>query len=72
MHRGARSRHQEGFSLAESEVGARSGLNVITLQQDGQVINNPAASTKLQTGAEMVLLGTAAQRQAFQEEFGDL
>ncbi len=59
-----------GRTLAESEIGVRSGLTVITLQQGGQVINNPPAATMLQPEAEIVLLGTSAQRQAFHEAFG--
>ena len=58
-----------GKTLAESEIGSRSGLNVITLQQDGHVINNPPASTILQPEAELVFFGTPAQRQAFHRAF---
>ena len=58
-----------GKTLAESEIGSRSGLNVITLQQEGHVINNPPASTVLESEAEIVLFGTPAQRQAFHQAF---
>jgi Trk K+ transport system NAD-binding subunit len=58
-----------GRTLAESGIGARTGLNVITLRQNGQVINNPPAATLLEPGAEIMLFGTAAQRQAFHREF---
>jgi Trk K+ transport system NAD-binding subunit len=58
-----------GKTLAESEIGSRSGLNVITLQEDGDVLNNPPASTILRPGAEIVLFGTPEQRQAFQRAF---
>jgi Trk K+ transport system NAD-binding subunit len=58
-----------GRTLAESEIGARSGVTVITLHHDGRVINNPPASVTLQPGTELVLFGTPAQRQAFSQAF---
>ena len=62
-------RKLEGKRLAESEIGARTGLNLISLEQEGQVINSPPATTVLRAGGEMAVVGTAAQRRAFQQAF---
>jgi voltage-gated potassium channel len=54
-----------GKSLASSEIGAKSGLNVIGIREDGEFVANPAASTELAAGAELVMIGTSQQRQRF-------
>jgi voltage-gated potassium channel len=59
----------EGKTLAESTIGARTGLNVIAVQHDGSVITNPPPTTRLAAGSELVMLGTSVQRQAFAESF---
>ncbi|MEQ9617604.1 MAG: NAD-binding protein [Deltaproteobacteria bacterium] len=57
----------EGKKLAESGIGAHTGLNVIAIQQDGHVVTNPPASTTLSAGCELVMLGNADQREEFAE-----
>ena len=59
----------EGRTLAESGIGARTGLNVIAVRRDGEVIPNPPASLPLPAGAELVMLGSPQQRQAFAAAF---
>ncbi|HEX3037120.1 MAG TPA: TrkA family potassium uptake protein, partial [Thermodesulfobacteriota bacterium] len=59
----------EGKKLAESDIGAHTGLNVIAVQQDGNVITNPSPSTTLLPGSELVMLGNIQQRQEFAELF---
>ncbi len=54
-----------GSSLAASEIGARTGLNVIGLRSNGTFIANPVAETELSEGSELVMLGSANQRQRF-------
>ncbi len=60
----------EGKTLAESGIGARTGLNVIALRAGGGSVTNPPADTELLRGAEMVMLGTVPQHQAFAKIFG--
>jgi Trk K+ transport system NAD-binding subunit len=58
-----------GKSLGESGIGARTGLNVIAVRHAGVSATNPAADTELPRDAELVMLGTAEQRQHFAELF---
>ncbi|GAB5521683.1 MAG: NAD-binding protein [Rhodothermales bacterium] len=52
-------------TLAETEIGARTGLTVIALQRDGALITHLNASTELAPADELVLLGDANQRKEF-------
>jgi Trk K+ transport system NAD-binding subunit len=63
-------RSLHGRTLAETGIGARTGLNVIAVQHDGELVTNPAAETRLEAGSELVMLGAATQRQEFAEHFG--
>ena len=58
-----------GKTLAESGIGARTGLSVIAVRADGLLVTNPTADTELTHGAEMVMLGTVAQHQGFVKIF---
>ena len=46
-----------GRTLAESEIGARTGLFVLAIQRDGHVVTNPPASTPLAPTAGTVHSG---------------
>ncbi|MBW2453440.1 MAG: NAD-binding protein [Deltaproteobacteria bacterium] len=59
----------EGRTLADSAIGAKTGLNVIGARGQGQALAVPTADEKLCAGSEIVLLGTPAQLQAFNEAF---
>jgi Trk K+ transport system NAD-binding subunit len=63
-------RSLHGRTLAETGIGARTGLNVIAVQHNGELVTSPAAETRLEQGAELVMLGDAEQRQEFVEHFG--
>ncbi len=54
-----------GKSLAESELGARTGMNVIAVQNDGSLVTNPPASLRLPANGELLMLGTPEQRLEF-------
>jgi voltage-gated potassium channel len=58
-----------GKTIAQADIGARTGLNVIAIQQDGRVITNPPPSGKLARDAELVALGTTTQRERFASVF---
>ncbi len=59
-----------GKTLAETGIGALTGLNVIAIQHNGEVHTNPSASTELVPDAELLMLGSSQQRQEFVEVFG--
>ncbi len=58
-----------GKSLAESGIGARTGLLVVGVHNDGEVLSNPPPSTSLPAGGELVMLGHSDQRHRFAEAF---
>ena len=59
----------EGRTLAESEIRLRSGLNVLAVRSpDGQVVN-AVASTVLEPGTELVMLGGENQFRTFTAKF---
>ena len=60
-----------GKTLAESEIGASTGLTVIALQKDDDLITRISASTTLEEGAELLMLGGTQQQQDFIDRFGD-
>ncbi len=59
-----------GRRLGESGIGAETGLNVIAVQQNGEVITNPPAATTLPEGGELVMLGSPEQREHFAARYG--
>ena len=58
-----------GRTLSGADIGRRCGLNIIAIQQNGQLITNPTPGTRLPEGAELVAFGTADQREAFSETY---
>jgi len=54
-----------GKKLGSSEIGSRTGMNVIGIRANGEFMANPAASTELEAGSELVMIGTVEQRQSF-------
>ena len=61
----------DGKTLAESNIGAQTGLNVIAVQQNGEVVTSSPASITLRPGAELLMFGDAHQRRQFVELFGE-
>jgi Trk K+ transport system NAD-binding subunit len=58
-----------GRTLSESELGTRTGLNVVAVQKrDGPAVN-PVGETELEDGHELVMLGTAEQLAEFRNVF---
>ncbi len=56
-------------TLAESGIGSRTGLSVVAVQQDGQLVTNLRATMRLEAGAQLTMLGTGQQRRAFADTF---
>ncbi len=54
-------------TLAESAIGARTGLTVIAVRHRGETTPNPGPGTRIPAGAELLAIGTAAQRKRLAE-----
>ncbi len=55
-----------GRTIAETGIGARTGLIIIAIQNGDETVTNPTASVRLEEGAELLMLGGAEQRQELQ------
>lgn len=60
----------DGRTLAESGIGARTGLNVIAIGHDGGVSTAISGGTVMRGGSRLITIGSMAGRRAYQEEFG--
>ena len=60
-----------GKTLAETGIGAKTGMSVIALKDDGTTTTDLSSSTVLTADTQMLMLGDAAQRAEFGETFGD-
>ena len=58
-----------GQILATSQIRARTGLNVLALRLPGGEVVPATASMALESGCELVMLGSEPQRRDFTEEF---
>lgn len=58
-----------GKTLRESEIGARTGMNVVALRRAADVTTNPTGTTVLQSDAELLAIGSSEQRWQFREIF---
>ena len=59
-----------GKTLAETGIGSRTGLSVVAVNQNGQLVTSLHSSMRLEQGAELIMLGSVQQRQAFTDAFG--
>jgi Trk K+ transport system NAD-binding subunit len=60
----------DGRSLAESGIGARTGLVVIAIEDGEGTTTDLSGSTRLSRSSSLLALGTEEQRQAFAEIYG--
>ncbi|SDW79810.1 potassium channel family protein [Aequorivita viscosa] len=58
-----------GKSLAESGIGAKTGLSVIAIKENSEVETLLSANTILPQGAEIIMLGNIEMRDKFNELF---
>ena len=56
-------------SLAEAAIGASSGLNVIALRENGQIITKLSPDQQLAKGTVLVALGSPEQRERFRTAY---
>jgi len=59
----------EEQTLAESGIGARTGLTVIAIEEDGKVVTNPSAGDRLHAGSRLIMVGSPAQRAEFGRQY---
>ncbi len=59
-----------GKDLAESHIGADTGLNVVAIRTEAESITNPPATTELPSGGTLVMIGTPEQHRSFLERYG--
>jgi len=59
----------QGKTLAESEIGKRTGLNVVAVDAPAAMITNPPPSLRLEPGSQLVMIGTMEQRSTFAKEY---
>ena len=60
-----------GKTLAESEIGAKTGLTVVAVEKGDGLSAAPRASEQLTDQCRLFMIGTAEQHQAFQDRYGD-
>jgi voltage-gated potassium channel len=53
-----------GKTLAEIDLGARTGLNVVGIERAGETVHCPPRTTRLEPGCQLLALGTEEQRRA--------
>lgn len=61
-----------GKTLAESAIGARTGLTVIGIERNGEISTSPRASATLEVGSRLIALGDMAQRREFVRIYGEI
>lgn len=61
----------DGKPLLDSGIATRSGLIVIAVAKDGEVVTAPPRDFVLEAGAELVTVGSVGEREAFESVFGD-
>jgi voltage-gated potassium channel len=61
----------QGRSLAELELGRRSGALVLAIRDQGQLIANPGGDMELAPGQLLIVLGSKLQLSRFQQLLGE-
>jgi Trk K+ transport system NAD-binding subunit len=58
-----------GRTLGESAIRARTGLNVIAVEEPDGLAENPTSATELAPGLDLVMIGSAEQLAEFRRSF---
>jgi uncharacterized protein with PhoU and TrkA domain len=58
-----------GRTLRESEIGAKTGLNVVAIESEDQLLANPPADTRLHDKSHLFAIGSGEQRLRFYDVF---
>ncbi len=59
-----------GKTLAESGIRRRTGLNVVAVEQEGELRPAPRAAEVLTEGCRLFMIGTPEEHEAFNTEYG--
>jgi voltage-gated potassium channel len=59
-----------GKTLAESAIGARTGLSVVAVEREDELSTAPPASEPLTEGCRLFMIGTPEQHETFRREYG--
>jgi Trk K+ transport system NAD-binding subunit len=59
----------QGKTLAETGIGARTGLNVVALSSNGELETGLSAATKLPVEGELLMIGSKDQLQQFVQAY---
>jgi Trk K+ transport system NAD-binding subunit len=59
----------QGRRLMESGIGSNTGMSVVALEKDGQLVTQLTGETPLDAGATLLVLGSLEQRRKFAELF---
>jgi voltage-gated potassium channel len=70
LHRETVPPSLEGKTLAESRIGAETGLAVVAVREKERLITNPGASQILAKDAQLLMIGSPEQLHAFREAVG--
>ena len=60
----------ENKTLAQTEIGSRTGLSVVAVRQDAQLVTKLRAEMRMEAGTQLIMLGSVRQRRAFADAFG--
>ncbi len=59
-----------GTTLVESGIGAKTGLNVVAVKHDGEIVTRLRADLQLKEGDELVMIGADEQVETFVNTYG--
>ena len=59
-----------GKTLAESGIGARTGLNVVAIKTDGKLVTRLAPGLRLEPDTELIMVGADEQVDTFVDVYG--
>ena len=59
----------QGQRLSQSSIGSATGMSVVALEHDGELVTQLTGATVLQAGATLLMLGSLEQRRKFTERF---
>jgi Trk K+ transport system NAD-binding subunit len=59
-----------GTTLAESGIGSKTGLNVVAVKHNGEVVTRLSPDLRLKAGDELVMVGADEQLDTFVETYG--
>jgi K+/H+ antiporter YhaU regulatory subunit KhtT len=58
-----------GQTLGSTGIAARTGLNVIAIQEPSRLVTNPGASTTLEAESSLLMIGDQSQLRVFREAY---